>query len=142
IACDAALRGFYTAIARTFGRRGRLSLAFLRAGGRRIAFQFALEDERAYYLLKPGFDPAFARFGPGQLLTWEAALDAARPGLRGFDFLGGYMTWKRDWTSATRPHVTVAIHRPTLRGRLQHTARDMLRPRARSFLVRLRQVWT
>src|SRR5262249_13536135 len=54
IACHARLARFYHAVARSFARRGRLTLAFLRTGERRIAFHFALEDERVYYLLKPG----------------------------------------------------------------------------------------
>jgi CelD/BcsL family acetyltransferase involved in cellulose biosynthesis len=132
IACDPRLRRFYHAIARTFAKRRQLTLAFLRARGRRIAFHLALEDARAYYLLKPGFDPAFASFGPGQLLVREAAADAARRGLLEFDFLGWEMDWKLEWTDCVHPHVHILVERSTLRGRLRHAARDVLRTRART----------
>ena len=130
IACDAALARFYHAVARCFGRSGGLSLNFLRARGKRIAFHFALENRRVYFLLKPGFDPEFSSFGPGQLLVFHAALDAARRGLSEFDFLGWDMPWKRDWTDRGRAHVGIALYRPNVRGRLRYAARHVLRPSA------------
>jgi CelD/BcsL family acetyltransferase involved in cellulose biosynthesis len=130
IACDARLTRFYHALARSFARRGRLTLAFLRAQGKRIAFHFALEDDRVYFLLKPGFDPEFASFGPGQLLVREAAADAARRGLVEFDFLGWDMEWKREWTDRGRPHVGIHVYKQSLRAQLRYAARHVLRPRA------------
>ena len=130
IACDAQLVRFYHAVARCFARRGGLSLNFLRARGKRIAFHFALETPRVYFLLKPGFDPEFSQFGPGQLLVLHAATDAARRGLLEFDFLGWDMPWKRDWADRGRAHVGIAMYRPNLRGQLRYTARHVLRPSA------------
>jgi CelD/BcsL family acetyltransferase involved in cellulose biosynthesis len=130
IVCEPRLRRFYKALAHAFACRGELALCFLRAGDRRIAFQFGLEDGRAYYLLKPGFNPAFAKFGPGQLLVHLVAADAARRGLQELDFLGWEMDWKREWTAETRPHVAVVIHRRTLRGSIR-AASDLVRSAAR-----------
>jgi CelD/BcsL family acetyltransferase involved in cellulose biosynthesis len=130
IACEPRLRRFYTSLAHAFASRGELALCFLRVGARRIAFQLGLEDGRAYYLLKPGFDPAFAKFGPGQLLVHQVAADAARRGLEELDFLGWEMDWKREWTAETRPHVAVVIHRRTLRGSIR-AAGDFVRSAAR-----------
>jgi CelD/BcsL family acetyltransferase involved in cellulose biosynthesis len=130
IACDPRLVRFYHALARSFARRGRLTLAFLRARGRRIAFHFALENERTYFLLKPGFDPEFAPYGPGQLLVLLAGADAARRGLVEFDFLGWDMDWKREWTDCGRAHVGIHVYRANLRGGLRYTACRVLRPRA------------
>jgi CelD/BcsL family acetyltransferase involved in cellulose biosynthesis len=142
IACDPRLRRFYHAVARTFGRLGQLTLAFLRAHGRRIAFHFALEDKRAYYLVKPGYDPDFAAFGPGQLLVLFAAADAERRGLVEFDFLGWDMDWKLEWTSRVRAHVTLSLYRPTIRGRLRHAAREVLRPQTAALVRRARTLCT
>jgi CelD/BcsL family acetyltransferase involved in cellulose biosynthesis len=139
IACEARLVRFYHALARSFARRGRLTLAFLRAQGKRIAFHFALEDERVYFLLKPGFDPEFASFGPGQLLVREAAADAARRGLAEFDFLGWDMEWKREWTDRGRDHVGVRVYRRSLRAQIRYAARHVLRPRAGALWKTLRK---
>jgi CelD/BcsL family acetyltransferase involved in cellulose biosynthesis len=130
IACNARLTRFYHALARSFARRGQLTLAFLRAQEKRIAFHFALEDGRVYFLLKPGFDPAFSQFGPGQLLVREAAADAARRGLSEFDFLGWDMEWKREWTDRGRAHVGIRLYRRSARGQWRFAARHVLRPRA------------
>jgi CelD/BcsL family acetyltransferase involved in cellulose biosynthesis len=142
IACQPALARFYHAMARSFGRRGQLTLAFLRTRGQRIAFHFTLESDGVYFLLKPGFDPAFAAFGPGQLLVWEAAADAARRGLEEFDFLGWDMPWKRDWTDRVRAHVRILAYRKTPRGELRYAARHVLRPRARAAWRALRKCLT
>jgi CelD/BcsL family acetyltransferase involved in cellulose biosynthesis len=140
LVCDPRVHRFYRAVAHALARRGQLALTFLRAGARRIAFHFALEHEGVYYLVKPGYDPAFARFGPGQLLVYEAATDAAWRGLTEFDFLGWDMPWKREWTQTVRPHSTVCIYRPTVAGRLQHAARHVLRPRIGSLWRAIRSL--
>jgi CelD/BcsL family acetyltransferase involved in cellulose biosynthesis len=120
--------GFYRDLARRFARAGQLSLTFLRSGGRRIAGHFALEDKRAYYLLKPGYDPEFAQFGPGHLLIYEAARDARERGLVELDFLGQDMDWKRSWTQASRQQIVLSLYRPNLRGIAAHLARYRVRP--------------
>jgi len=123
-----ASRGFYTELARRFAACGSLSINFLRAEGKRIAVHFAIEDGRTYYLLKPGYDPDYARFGPGHLLVHEAALDARSRGLVELDFLGQAMDWKLEWTSLLRRHVHLRIYRPSPRGRAAYAARHVVRP--------------
>jgi CelD/BcsL family acetyltransferase involved in cellulose biosynthesis len=117
IACDAGLRARYGALAHAFAARGQLACYFLRAGTRRIAFHFALVDGDTYYLLKPGFDPALANFGPGHLLVDAVARDLIGRGVRELDFLGDDMPWKREWTSVVRSHNFVYLFAPSLRGR-------------------------
>ncbi|HZU83284.1 MAG TPA: GNAT family N-acetyltransferase [Polyangiaceae bacterium] len=138
IACDERLTHFYRALARVFARRGALNLAFLRANGRRIAAQFALEDATTHYLMKTGYDPEYAHFGPGQLLVRETAADAARRGLVRYDLLGKDTPWKMKWTSSVREHVDIRIYAPTLRGRARHFTFAVARPmvgRARRALL-------
>jgi CelD/BcsL family acetyltransferase involved in cellulose biosynthesis len=128
IACDAGLARFYAAIARVFARRGALSIAFLRAQGKRIAGQLALEDATTLYLMKVGYDPAFAHFGPGQLLVRETAADAARRGLERYDLLGKDTAWKTKWTSEVRAHVEITVYAPSPGGRARHLLREVARP--------------
>jgi CelD/BcsL family acetyltransferase involved in cellulose biosynthesis len=120
--------GFYRDLAARFARTGSLSLTFLKSGDRRIAGHFALEDTRAYYLLKPGYDPDFAQYGPGHLLIYEAARDARARGLVELDFLGQDMDWKRSWTQASRQQIVLSLYRPNLRGIAAHLARYKVRP--------------
>jgi CelD/BcsL family acetyltransferase involved in cellulose biosynthesis len=128
IACDAALSHFYNAIARILAPRGALSIAFLRAGGKRIAAQLVLEDASTLYLMKVGYDPAFAHFGPGQLLVRETAADAARRGLERYDLLGKDTAWKMKWTSQVRAHVEIVVYAPSVLGRTRHRLREVARP--------------
>jgi CelD/BcsL family acetyltransferase involved in cellulose biosynthesis len=130
IACDPSLVRFYTALARVFARRGRLTIAFLRAQGRRIAGCFALEDATTFYLLKIGHDPAYAHYGPGHLLVRETAADAARRGLQRYDLLGRSMPWKAKWSDEAVGHVGIRIYAPSARGRALHFAREIARPLA------------
>ena len=130
IACEARLVAFYAATARVFARRGQLTLAFLRARGRRIAGCFALEDAETFHLLKIAHDPEYARFGPGQLLVRETALDAARRGLRRYDLLGQDAAYKMKWTDQVRSHVEITVYVPSLRGRARCWAREVARPLA------------
>ena len=128
IACDERLVRFYATIARVFARKGALSIAFLRARGKRIATQLALEDKTTRYLMKVGYDPAFAHFGPGQLLVRETALDAERRGLQRYDLLGKDTAWKMKWTNQVRAHVEITIYAPTPGGRARHLLREVARP--------------
>ncbi len=130
IACDPRLGAFYAALARVFARKGGLSLAFLRARGARIAGQFALEDATTFHLMKVGYDPEYAHFGPGQILVRETAADAASRGLRRYDMLGQDTAWKMKWTNEVRPHVEMTIYAPSPAGRVHHFVREVARPLA------------
>lgn len=49
---------------------GFLEIQFLTVNGRRIAFDIGFRAHQTYYSYKISFDPEFARFSPGQLLTY------------------------------------------------------------------------
>ncbi|MCA1780338.1 MAG: GNAT family N-acetyltransferase [Xanthomonadaceae bacterium] len=97
IAQDVATCGFYTDLARSFGAQGKLALWALYLDERLIAFQFGLEHQGSYALLKPAYDESLARYSPGQLLMAEVLRDAISRRLNRFEFLGEDMPWKRDW---------------------------------------------
>jgi hypothetical protein len=129
IASSAELRHFYHALARLSARRGELSLYFLRAKGRRIAFLFALDDGVTLFALKTGYDPAFADVSPGQILFAEIAREAEHRGLIELDFMGKCDEWKRRWTERTHDHQTLVIYRPTVRGASLLVGRELVKPR-------------
>jgi hypothetical protein len=129
IAARPELRHFYSALARLAARRGELALYYLRAEGKRIAFLFALEDDREVYALKVGYDPAFAEVSPGNLLFAEVARSAEGRGLLELDFMGRDDEWKRRWTSLTHDHVTVVVYRASARGAAALLAQELIKPR-------------
>jgi CelD/BcsL family acetyltransferase involved in cellulose biosynthesis len=138
IACDPRLVAHYTVLARLFARRGKLTLAFLRARGERIAACFALEDATTFYLVKVAYDPQYAHYGPGQLLVRETAFDAERRGLTRYDLLGKDTAYKMKWTDRVRPHLELRIYAPSPGGRARYWAREVARPMAGRLLRTLR----
>lgn len=129
IGSSAATRAFYEQLIAAFAARGQLSLSFLRAGGRRIAVQLALEDEDACYLLKIGHDPAHRAAGPGHLLIHHYAVDARARGRSRLEFLGQESRDKRQWTDQSHQRVRLIIYRHGVRGELEHAVRHVVRPR-------------
>ncbi len=132
ILCDPQLTARYRAIAQQAAQNGELSLYFLRAGDRRIAFHFALEKGSIYYLLKPGFDSSLARFGLGHLLVHFVAKDLIARSATELDFLGDEMEWKSEWTTRVRQHEWKFIFRPTVGGKLLRTWKFEVAPRLKA----------
>jgi CelD/BcsL family acetyltransferase involved in cellulose biosynthesis len=98
---------FYTELAHWAAARGLLRIAFLRVGGRALAFHFALESQNSYYLLKPGYDEEFRKAGPGTVLTQKMIERAFTLGLDSYEFLGADDEHKMRWTSEVRPRVRI-----------------------------------
>lgn len=108
---------FYTRLACRTASRGWLRLAFLTLNRRRIAFQYTMAYGEKLYLLKPGYDPDYARYAPSQLLCEQVLRLAFEEGLTKFDFLGRDDPWKLEWTRAIHPHLWLLIfpNRPLMR---------------------------
>jgi len=123
------LRMFYTLLADRTAARGWLRLIFLTAGGRRVAFAYALQYGPRLFLLKIGYDPAIARLSPGQLLFWCLLQHAcASTCLREVDLLGAFDDWKRHWTRTGRGHSRVSLFGRGFRARAEHALRFRARP--------------
>jgi len=118
----------YRALSRLTGRRGAGALYFLRAGGRRIATLFAVEDGRTLFALKIGYDPAAASLSPGHLIVWKVAADAEARGLVELNFVGREDEWKRKWTDRVHEHVALTIYRDSAAGLARYALRHVVRP--------------
>ena len=142
IASRADTRRFYGALARWARDEGLLRLAFLRLDGRGLAFQFGLQDARAYYFLKGGYDPSESRHAPGKLLADAMIARAAECGLERFEFLGDAEPWKLEWTRACHERVRVQAFRPTPLGTVGRLSRagylHYARPLAKRAVARRR----
>jgi CelD/BcsL family acetyltransferase involved in cellulose biosynthesis len=104
-----AVRLFYTLLAEKFAELDWLRLYFLRVNGRRMAFHYSLSFGGKVFLLKPGYDPAYAPYSPANLLCFFFLENAFRTGLKEFDLLGIEEDWKLQWTQNTRPHYWLFI---------------------------------
>jgi len=105
ITSDPRTKQFYADVARWGASRGELVLAFLRLDGRPIAFDLCLESGGAVYPLKGGFDPAFRRYGPGVLLTYESLRRAFERRLASYELLGDSDPYKLVWARTVRERV-------------------------------------
>jgi CelD/BcsL family acetyltransferase involved in cellulose biosynthesis len=104
---------FYRDLARWGAQRGWLRLAFLRVGGRPLAFELAFEHGGIVSVVKGGYDEAAARHGPGVVLLRELLEDAFGRGVREIDLLGGDEPYKLRWAHDTRARSTVTTFRAT-----------------------------
>ncbi len=123
---DTTRAAFYRRYAAAACAEGTLRLCFLRVGERIAAMQLAVEHGRRFWLLKIGYDEAFARCSPGLLLILETLRDAAARGLQSYEFLGAPEPWIRMWTKDIRPCVSLRIYPTRTRG-LAALASDVAR---------------
>jgi CelD/BcsL family acetyltransferase involved in cellulose biosynthesis len=123
IACVSDLRRFYSVFARHAAERGWLRLNFLRAGDRRVAFDYSLVYHNRTFLLKLGYDPELSAYSPSQLLLSMALQDAFEQGHEEYDFLGEFVDWKRSWARESTSHRWLFVTRPGIKGRLFHFAK-------------------
>ena len=136
IQCDPGTRQFYDSVAQAAARDGYLSLDFLELNGKPIAGHFGFNLRGRYFLAKAGYDEAFRRHGPGQLLVNEILSQTPQRGLREFDFVGP-ATWDESrWASARRTNYRVFIFRKGLYGALLHAVRISSRDAVRALLGR------
>lgn len=124
-------RLFYTRLVENFGRRGWIRLQFLKVQGKRIAFGYCVCYRNKLYLLKPGYNPQYARYSPFNLLVAMALRHGFEEHLSEYDFLGGAEEWKLRWTTLTRRHYWLFVFRDSVRARLVHYIKFGLVPRLR-----------
>ena len=138
IRCRPELQDFYARLGERAARQGWLQLQFLKVAGRRIAFGYALRFKDTLYLLKPGYDPAFAAYSPSSLLCAMVLRAAFAQGLRAYDLLGDDDAWKRAWTDEVREHSWLFVFGRGAKGRLLYLLKFRLLPWLRRTLARWR----
>jgi CelD/BcsL family acetyltransferase involved in cellulose biosynthesis len=123
-----ATRRFYTEIAHWAAEQCGLRLAFLRLDGQPLAFDFCLEYRKVHYLLKTGYDPAYARFSPGKILRHLMLARAFSERLAIYDMGGGVEPYKQRYTDKNRELQTLRMFAPTPLGFLERKALEYGRP--------------
>lgn len=112
-------RRFYEEIAHWAADRGILRLAFLRVGGRPVAFNYCFEADGIHYLVKLGHDFRLHKFGPGTVLTAMMVERAFAEKLKSYEFLGGPDPYKLRWSELRRERMRVQRFAGTVPGQLQ-----------------------
>lgn len=135
IASHPATRRFYVDVARWAAGRGWLRLAFLRLDGRPIAFDYALEEGGAHYLLKTGYNPAYRAFGPGMIIREAMLSRAFSAGIKRYEFLGDTTDWKLEWADGTRELKVMQGFAPSALGTVDWAAFAFGRPLAKRALA-------
>jgi CelD/BcsL family acetyltransferase involved in cellulose biosynthesis len=114
-------RAFAVEVVRVLCDAGLAKVSLLTADGVPISGVLGFEVGRRYHYHKPGFDPAFSKFAPGNLLVGEILDFALAEGLDEFNFGRGGATYKYSWADRERNLTSVWITRSRLRGRLQRS---------------------
>jgi CelD/BcsL family acetyltransferase involved in cellulose biosynthesis len=117
------MRRFYTELAQWAAARGILRLFFIRLDRRPIAFVFTIDDGRALYHLKGGYDVAFRAQAPGVLAVAEMVSYAFSRSLKTLEFLGEEEPFKLEWTTTVRERMLFRAFRLSPLGVIAWTAR-------------------
>jgi len=128
ISSTPAVQQFYLSLAERAAARGWLRLMFLTVGDRRIAASYGACCDDTLFLLKTGYDPAYAACAPFKLLTYLAIQHGYAGGLREIDFLGNAEPWKLEWTDTSRTHDWIYVFADTMRARLLHSLKFQVLP--------------
>jgi hypothetical protein len=110
LALDGVIGMFFRKYAAEAAGRGLLRVGLLHIGGRAAAMQLAVQHGGRYWLLKIGYDEAFAPASPGLLLLCESLRIAAMEGLSSYEFLGGVAPWIKTWTPHERACMAVSAY--------------------------------
>lgn len=131
IASDPVRERFYREVCRWAAERGWLTLAFLRVGGRAIAFDLCIEIDGVSYVLKGGFDVEARRLGPGVLLTHHEIERAFESGFRSYELLGEADDYKLTWTRSVHERVRLQLFPRSASGLAEYLAWSRGRPAAK-----------
>jgi len=110
LAIDPVRSDFYRRYFRTCTQQGILRLAFMRLDDHAIAMQIGVHLNNRLWLLKIGYNEAYARMSPGTLLMLEVVRQAARDGTQSVEFLGSVEPWTELWTKAVRECVHIRAY--------------------------------
>jgi CelD/BcsL family acetyltransferase involved in cellulose biosynthesis len=128
ITCDRNVARFYSDFAVRAAERGWLRLHFLTSDDTRAAFDYSLQYDNRLFLLKLGYDPAFAAYSPSNLLLARVVESAFEERLARYDFLGETADWKQCWAKTSTPNYWLFVFAGSRKGRLLHALKFRLAP--------------
>jgi uncharacterized membrane protein (UPF0127 family) len=114
---------FHEAIIQEAAARGHLVLDLLEVNTALVAYNLQFLTAGRVTSLAIGYDPAYARYGPGHLLQLESLRrHFADPAVRIYDLMGGGTEHKQDWATLTERYVKLYVYSRSFRGRALRVA--------------------
>jgi len=107
LATYAPLNRFFRAYAKSAVDLGMLQLAFLKINGKAVAVQLLVRHANRLWVLKVGYDEAYARCSPGILLMHRVIQAAFEKGYEAYELLGANETWINIWKPQLHNHETI-----------------------------------
>jgi CelD/BcsL family acetyltransferase involved in cellulose biosynthesis len=132
---DPTVAEFYIRLARRQADLGQLRLTFLRVGGKRISFNYLLENRKKLYAVKIGYDPKYQAYSPGNMLLNLILKDAHADGIHEYDLLGGDDNWKSEWTNEKREHRWLFAFRNRVGPRALHYLKFGVVPAVKRYVL-------
>ena len=123
---------FYRKIIGNAVRNAWLRLYFLKVGGTRIAVRIALLFHNKLYMLKAGYDPQYAPYAPGHVLSMKILQEAWRLKFDEVDFLGDAERWKLDWATGLHRHFCLFVFPDHFKSRVLYHLKVNLMPRIKA----------
>jgi CelD/BcsL family acetyltransferase involved in cellulose biosynthesis len=111
---DSLQMDFHRSIAKRFSENGWLRLYLLRVKGDAIGAVYSFRCGDIVYFYQTGYDPAWAKYGPGSAILAHSIRASIEEGAHEFDFLRGDAPYKYQWTRQARKDF---------RGWLSHSVR-------------------
>jgi CelD/BcsL family acetyltransferase involved in cellulose biosynthesis len=111
---------FYRRMLQRAAQLGWLHMCFLKVGSVRIAVRISLLYGNKLFMLKSGYDEAYHRYSPGQVLTERLLREAWEKKWDEVDFLGEEERWKLRWATDRRPHSWLFVFPNRVKSRLLH----------------------
>lgn len=104
-------RSFHTEIAKIFNKKGWLDLHFLIVDSDPVAAAYTFNYNLKKYGYLTGFDPAFGKYGVGNLLKLHIVEECIKNGFREYDLTRGFELYKIDWATNVRKNLVVRFVR-------------------------------
>ena len=117
IRCQPEVEAFYRQLAHWAMRQGCLILYLLKLDETPMSAYYCLSSGNTVFGIKAGYNEAFERLAPGNLLFLEMFKNLFEdPQIRIFNFLGGADRWKMEWASQTAAQAWLKVYPRTVGG--------------------------
>jgi CelD/BcsL family acetyltransferase involved in cellulose biosynthesis len=110
------LHQFFETYLRKACEQGVLRFCFIDIDDRPVSMHIAIQSHQALWILKLGYDEAFAKCSPGTQLAMDTIEYSVQQGLARYEFLGSEEPWQNAWPIKRRDFFTALIFPYTLRG--------------------------
>lgn len=104
-------RNFHLDIARSFSKKGWLSLFLVKLSGEPAAASYGFKYESKRYSYLSGLDPRYSKYGIGNVLKAYTIEKCIQEGLTEFDFMRGAEAHKDRWNTMAKWNLEAVIPR-------------------------------